>query len=92
MELAWFLTGLSYWGLSASRIELAHLEACRFRNLQDPDEEPGRTRLLRTSVDVFESDRHGSRTTAASRIRYIRYMAMAQFSKAYRHEEAASVR
>jgi hypothetical protein len=89
MELAWFLTGLSYWG-QAYPEKLPQLESVAFETykmLTKNQGERGFFGHLSTSGSVAGLTR-GRIGSFADQVYPI--YAMAQFSRAYRHEEAAN--
>lgn len=88
MELAWFLTGLSYWG-QAHPEKLSQLELLAFETykiLSKNQGERGFFGHLSTSASIVGMAR--GRTGSFADQVYPIY-GMAQFSKAYGHEEAA---
>jgi hypothetical protein len=88
MELAWFLTGLSYWGQACPE-ELPCLEPLAFetyRVLTKNQSGKGIFGHLSTTSSIAGAGR-GWIGTFADQVYPI--YAMAQFSKAYHHEEAA---
>jgi hypothetical protein len=89
MELAWFLTGLSYWGQACPE-KLPHLEPLAFqtyKTLVKNQGERGFLGHLSTSGSMAGMVR--GRTGSFADQVYPLY-GMAQFSKAYQHEEAAT--
>ncbi|SPF40169.1 hypothetical protein SBA1_30020 [Candidatus Sulfotelmatobacter kueseliae] len=88
MELAWFLTGLSYWG-QAYPEKLPRLEALAFKTYDTMTRNQGDRGFfghLSTSRSLSGLAR-GRIGSFADQVYPI--YAMAQFSKAYQHEEAA---
>jgi hypothetical protein len=88
MELAWFLTGLSYWTLVCpeKRAALEKLSFATFRTLTNNQGKRGFFGHLCTSGSLAGMAR--GRTGSFADQVYPIY-GMAQFSKAYQHEEAA---
>lgn len=88
MELAWFLTGLSYWAQS-SRDKLPHLETLAFKTYGILTKNQGTHGFfghMATSASVAGMVR-GRTGTFADQVYPI--YALTQFAAAYQHEEAA---
>jgi hypothetical protein len=88
MELAWFLTGLAYWGL-ADASKLSELRGLSFETYAMLQKNRGAQGFFgHLSTDGSLSGRLRGRIGSFADQVYPMY-AMTQFSKAYQHEEAA---
>lgn len=89
MELAWFLTGLSYWG-QANHEKLPQLESLAFETYKIMTRNQGRLGFFGhlSTTGSLAGIARGRIGSFADQVYPI--YAMAQFAKAYRHDEAAN--